>query len=70
MNETKPSWKSRGCIGPAIALIAQALLLMGVQVTPDEQAALNNLVLAALTAAGVITGLIGRIRAKTQIRLW
>lgn len=70
MNETKPAWKSRGCIGPAVALLAQALLLFGVQVTPDEQAALNDLVLAALTAGGVVLGLIGRIRAKTQIRLW
>lgn len=67
MEDKKPAYKSKGVIGSAVALAAFGAQLIGLEITPADQAQLNDLILSAIGIAGAALGLVGRILASRKI---
>lgn len=67
MNETKPIYASKGVIGSVIAVVALGAKLLGFEITPDDQAALNDMILSGAAIVGALVALYGRITATRKI---
>ena len=69
--ETKPIWTSKTFWGAMITLASSALLLFGVQLTPDEQDATTTNLSQIAGGVGEIVGfilvIIGRYKATKSI---
>ena len=68
MNGTK-SWRaSRGVWGGLIAVGAIVAGWAGVNIDPETQGALTNIILEIVTLAGGILAIVGRVWATKEVR--
>lgn len=67
MNETKPFYASKGVIGSLIAVAALGAQMLGFEVTPADQAALNDMIIGGIGIAGALLAIFGRIAATKKI---
>lgn len=62
---------SRGVVGPVVALVSMALMAAGVEFSADDQRIVVDswtaTVQGMVTLAGVVLGLVGRIRARKTL---
>lgn len=71
MEPTKPIWASKTFWGAMVTVVAAALLIFGVTIKAEEQETISGaavqLAAAVLEGIGVITIIVGRVKAKTRI---
>ena len=66
---TEKSWyKSKGVIGGIMASIVGFSSLLGMTITPEEEIALRELVVALLTVAAGALSAYGRLTARDKIK--
>ena len=65
--EVKPWWASKGVWGGIIAAVAGVAGLFGVQVLPEDQAVLADVVTAVVGSLGGALAVWGRIRASQRL---
>ena len=68
MPETKPWYASRGVWGGLVAAGAGIAGVLGYTITPSDQAAVLELVVAVGGAVGGMVAMLGRVQAKRVIR--
>jgi hypothetical protein len=67
LHQSKPWYESMGVLGPLVALMAMLLQLTGI--TGIDPSTAVHFAAQGIELAGVILGLIGRIRARKRVRL-
>lgn len=66
--ETKPALSSKTIIGILVAIIGMVASRYGVDIAPDDQKALVDILGQVVAAGGALWGIYGRVKAKAQIR--
>lgn len=66
-NEAKPWYQSRTIIGAIVSLLCTAVAVGGVQVLPEMQGEITDVLLAAGVVAGSILSIYGRLKAARPI---
>ncbi|WP_142847088.1 hypothetical protein [Telmatospirillum sp. J64-1] len=64
---TKPWYLSRTILGSLLSSVSAFLAIFGVQISPELQGQVVELVLAISTAGGLLLTIIGRIKARSGI---
>lgn len=67
MIETKPWYGSRTVWGSAVAVAASLAGVFGLTITPQDQIQIVDTTLQAISAAGAIFALYGRLAATSRI---
>lgn len=67
MSDTKPWWSSIGLWGSLVAILAQLLRLLKIELDPQAQADLVGMLMTLATVAATGLAIYGRIRATKRL---
>lgn len=65
----KPWYKSKTILGTLLSALGTVAAVFGVQITPDMQAELATAIPLAITGAGTVLAIFGRLRAQVSVGL-